>query len=129
MTLEVRTRSPGDNTSFQFNVTAIDITDNSIVQIKSFPFMNYISNTRVSLTIVLTNGGSFLFNITTTNQYGTSEAISTGVITVQPSKSTLIITLLNNMYNNWRCYLSNPDCSEVINVCVYKIELFNGYII
>ena len=100
MTLEVRTHSPGDNTSFQFNVTAIDITDNSIVQTKSFPFMNYISNTIVNLTIMLTNGGSFSFNIITTNRYGTSEAVSTGEIIIQPSKSTLIITLLNNMYNN-----------------------------
>ena len=118
VTLEVRTHSPGDNTSFQFNVTIINISDKSIVESESFSFMKYISNTIVPLTIVLTNGGSFSFNITTTNRYGTSEAISTGVITVQPSKSTLIITLLNNMYNNWRCYLSNPDCREVISVCV-----------
>ena len=100
VTLEVRTRSPGDNTSFQFNFTIIDITDNLIVQTKSFPFMKYISNTIVPLTIVLTNGGSFSFNITTTNRYGTSEDISTGVIIIQPSESTLIVTLLNNMYNN-----------------------------
>ena len=119
MTLEVRTRSPGDNTSFQFNVTIINISDKSIVQTESFSFMNYISNTIVNLTIVLTNGGSFLFNITTTNRYGTSEAISTGEIIIQPSESTLIFTLLYNMYNNWRCYHSSPDCSEVISVCVY----------
>ena len=101
MTLEVRTRSPGDTTGFQFNVTAIDITDNSIVQTKSFPFMNYISNTIVNLTIMLTNGGSFSFNIITTNRYGTSKVtMTTGEIIIQPSKSTLIITLLYNMYNN-----------------------------
>ena len=118
MTLEVRTLSPGDNTSFQFNVTIINISDNLIVQTKNFPFMKYISNTIVSITIVLTNGGSFLFNIVTTNRYGTSEVISTGVIIIQPSESTLIITLLNNMYNNWRCYHSSPDYREVISDCV-----------
>ena len=100
VTLEVRTRSPGDNCTFQFNVTIINITDNSIVESEGFSFMKYISNTIVPLTIVLTNGGSFLFNITTTNQYGTSDAISTGEITIQPSESTHIITLLNNMYNH-----------------------------
>ena len=100
MTLEVRTRSPGDNSTFQFNVTIINITDNSILQTESFSFMKYISNTIVPLTIVLTNGGSFSFNITTINRYGTSDAISTGKITVQPSESTHIITLLYNMYNH-----------------------------
>ena len=99
--LEVRTRSPGDNTTFQFNVTIIDITNNLIVQTKSFPFMKYISNTIVPLTIVLNNGGSFSFNITTTNKYGSSKVtMTTGVIIIQPSESTLIVTLLNNMYNN-----------------------------
>ena len=131
MTLEVRTHSPGDNTSFQFNVTIINISDKSIVESESFSFMKYISNTIVPLTIVLTNGGSFSFNITTINKYGSSKVtMTTGEITVQPSESTLIIiTLLNNMYNNWRCYHSSPDCREVIIVCVYKIELFNDYII
>ena len=115
MTLEVRTRSPGDNTSFQFNVTIINISDKSIVESESFSFMKYISNTIVPLTIALTNGGSFLFNITTTNKYGSSKVtLTTGEITVQPSESTLIITLLNNMYNNWRCYHSSPDSREVI---------------
>ena len=91
MILEVRTRSPGDNISFQFNVTIININDKSIVETKSFPFMKYISNTIVPLTIVLTNGGSFSFNIVTTNRYGTSEAISIGVIIVQPSECVLYI--------------------------------------
>ena len=101
VTLEVRTRSPGDNSTFQFNVTIINITDNSIVRTESFSFMKYISNTIVPLTIVLTNGGSFSFNITTTNRYGTSmNTVSTGEIIIQPSESTLIITLLNNMYNH-----------------------------
>ena len=86
MTLEVRTCSPGDNTSFQFNVTIINISHKSIVESESFSFMKYISNTIVPLTIVLTNGGSFLFNITTTNQYGTSEVLSTGEIIIQPSE-------------------------------------------
>ena len=53
--------------------------------------MKYISNTIVPLTIVLTNGGSFSFNITTTNKYGTSEVISTGKIIIQPSECTLTI--------------------------------------
>ena len=35
MTLEVCTRSPGDNTSFQFNVTIINISDKSIVESES----------------------------------------------------------------------------------------------
>ena len=119
MTLEVRTRSPGDNTSFQFNVTIINISDKSIVESESFSFMKYISNTIVPLTIVLTNGASFSLNITSTNKYGSSKVtMTTGEITVQPSESTLIITLLNNMYSNWRCYHSSPDCKWDISVCV-----------
>ena len=121
MTLEVRTRSPGDNSTFQFNVTIINIIDNSIVRTESFSFMKYISNTIVPLTIQLTNGGSFSFNIVTTNRFGTSEVISTGEIIIQPSESTLIITLLYNMYNHWRCYHNNPDYREVISFYVYII--------
>ena len=96
MTLEVRTRSPGDNSTFQFNVTIINITDNSFVQSESFSFMKYISNTIVPLTIVLTNGGSFSFNITTTNKYGSSKVtMTTGEITVQPSECLLYVQLIN----------------------------------
>ena len=83
VTLEVRTRSPGDNTSFQFNVTIINISDKSIVENESYSFMKYISNTIVPLTNVLTNGGSFSFNITTTNKYGSSKVtMTTGEITI-----------------------------------------------
>ena len=96
MTLEVRTHSPGDSTTFQFNVTVINISDNSIVQTESFSFMNYISNTTVSLTIVLTNGGSFSFNVTTTNKYGSSKVtMTTGEITVQPSECLLYVQIIN----------------------------------
>ena len=95
MTLEVRTRSPGDNSTFQFNVTIINITDNSIVQSESFSFMKYISNTIVPLTIVLTNGGSFSFNITTSNKYGTSEVISTEEIIIEPSEYHFCVQLIN----------------------------------
>ena len=96
MTLEVRTHSPGDNSTFQFNVTIINITDNSIVQTESFSFMKYISNTIVPLTIVLTNGGSFSFNITTTNKYGSSKVTMTnGEITVQPSEWFLYVIIIN----------------------------------
>ena len=96
MTLEVRTRSPGDNSTFQFNVTIINITDNSIVRSESFSFMKYISNTIVPLTIVLTNGGSFSFNITTTNKYGSSKVtMATGEIVVQPSEYLLNVELIN----------------------------------
>ena len=86
VTLEVYTHSHGYNTSFQINVTIINISDKFIVESKSFSFMKYISNTIVPLTIVLTNGGSFSFNITTTNRYGTSEVLFTGEIIIQPSE-------------------------------------------
>ena len=96
MILEVRTRSPGDNTSFQFNVTIINITDKSIVETEKFFFMKYISNTIVPLTIVLTNGGSFSFNITSTNKYGFSKVtMTTGEIIVQPSECVLYIYIIN----------------------------------
>ena len=118
MTLEVRTRSPGDNSTFQFNVTIINITNNSIVRSESFSFMKYISNTIVPLTIVLTNGGSFSFNITTTNKYGSSKVImTTGEIIIPLSESTFIITLLNNMYNHsWYC--NDSGYRKLIDVCV-----------
>ena len=96
MILEVRTRTPGDNTSFQFNVTIINISDKSIVESESFSFMKYISNTIVPLTIVLTNGGSFSFNITSTNKYGSSKVTMTNrEINVQPSECVLYIYIIN----------------------------------
>lgn len=88
--IRVSTPYPGDNITFQFNVTIIDITDNSTVRTENFPFLNYISNTTVSLTIELPNGGLFSFIIITTNQYGISEVtMTTRTITVPPSKYIL----------------------------------------
>ena len=92
VTLRVSTPSPGDNITFQFNVTIIDITDNSTVRTENFPFLNYISNTIVSLTIELPNGGVFSFIIITTNQYGIPEVtMTTRTISVQPSKYLLYV--------------------------------------
>ena len=92
VTLIARTRSSGDNATFQFNVTIINITDNSIIETETFPFMNYVSNTTVYLTIELPNGGSFVFIVITTNKYGTGKvAMTTGTIIIQPSKCFLYV--------------------------------------
>ena len=92
MTLEVRTHSPGDSTTFQFNVTVINISDKSIVQTESFSFMSYISNTTVSLTVVLTNGGSFSFNIIQDKENGlagTNKTNSTSSTALQPPTQSI----------------------------------------
>ena len=129
VTLTVHTHSSGDNTTFQFNVTIINITDNSIIETESFPFINYVSNTTVYLIIDLPNGGSFIFIIITSNKYGTGKvSISTGTIIVQSSKYFLYIQMfITTVVSSTPITTSTPTIRHngtLLLIVVHNVSLF-----
>jgi hypothetical protein len=67
----LRTSSPGDNETFQFR---INITNNitQMTSLQSFIISNYISYSIYTATIILNNGGWFVFTIITRNRFGQS---------------------------------------------------------
>jgi hypothetical protein len=83
----LRTSSPGDNETFQFIVNITNSITNMTTS-QSFIISDYTSNTMYTATVLLNDGGSYVFTIITSNRFGQSSiTITTPVLMIEPAGS------------------------------------------
>jgi hypothetical protein len=81
----LRTSSPGDNETFQFIVNITNSITNMTTS-QSFIISDYTSNTMYTATVLLNDGGSYVFTIITSNRFGQSSiTITTPVLMIEPA--------------------------------------------